>query len=703
VGKRRKQIINSMNPNVGQIISNRYRVDSFVASGGMGVVYRVWDLHRNVPVAMKVLHTDLAEDHSIYRRFLREAKALEKLAHPHIVPFFGLGHTAQITFLLELFVDGPTLKDILRKRDDKRLSVLETLTYLKALCSALGYAHANGVVHCDVKPGNVIVDQGGNIYLTDFGIARHADSATTTLGLAGTPAYLAPEQIMGEPVTSETDIYALGVMLFEILTGQRPFRGHEKGMESGGSTVGERIRFEHLNLPPPDPRVFNPDVNENLAQVILKCLAKEPGMRYSNARDLLLAACTSVGINSDTIPNRVDVSNISIALSDIERDNDQDQELGMRGIDRTGNGRPQPAHWLTAFATIVLVGIIFGVLINSGTSKEPPNRDGVAIIANTEIVISSTTALISAVKLSTETATSTPPPSKTPTLNPTPSQTSTPISTWRQGQLVFVAGSAWNTALYTLNLANDGEPILLYSPVEKTLVASPSWSPDGTRIMFTQFEGNDRFTYVISAKLGESPYRLHNCMYGSWSPDNNEIVCKSSTRSSFDIIDSSNGSLNESIKMAGGATLPDWSSQNNEIVYVVINESQTSIWSTELKAGALPSLLAGASSENYAPSWSPDGKWIAYQSNQNSPLSDLWIMDNKGSNVRRVIQTESRFWSRAPTWSPDGKWLAFVSDQAGSIGADFGEIFVVSLVTGEIHQITNTGGKVYDWRVSWRK
>src|SRR3972149_8492524 len=183
----------------------------------MGAVYRVWDLKRNVPLAMKVLHSDLADDPHMFKRFQREANALKRLTHPNIVQFYGLFHTLDIAFLLERFVDGPSLKDILRQK--KQLSIQEVLVYLKALCAALGYAHANGVVHCDVKPGNVLIDQGGNIYLTDFGVARHAESTTTTLGTAGTPAYMAPEQIRGEAVTPATDVYALGVMLFEMLTG----------------------------------------------------------------------------------------------------------------------------------------------------------------------------------------------------------------------------------------------------------------------------------------------------------------------------------------------------------------------------------------------------------------------------------------------------------------------------------------------------
>lgn len=684
-----------MNPIIGQVILDRYRVDAFVASGGMGAVYRVWDLQRNVPIAMKVLHTDLADDPSVYKRFFREAKALENLAHPHIVPFFGLGRTSETTFLLERFVDGPSLKEILSKRDNKRVSVLEALTYLKALCAALGYAHANGVVHCDVKPGNVMVDRGGNIYLTDFGIARHADSTTTTLGLAGTPAYLAPEQVRGEPVTSQTDIYALGVVLFEILTGQRPFLGTEKEAESGGSTAGERIRYGHLRLPPPNSRLLNPDINEQLAQVILRCLAKEPKQRFSSTREFYLAACASAGVNPEAVPGRVDIGSI-YKPSELELDPGQDQDLGQDENGSATGGRHRTVSLLAALAGIVLVAILGGFMIKAAFAEDP-ERGGVISVTDTPQIGRTLTPIL----VPTNFATPTLLPSKIPSLTPIPSLTFTPVSTWRQGQLVFVAGSSWNTALYTLDLVNDGEPVLLYAPSTKTLVAAPSWSPDGAKIMFTQFEGNDRFTYVINAKPGASPIKLHKCMYGSWSPDSKEIVCKSSISSTFDIIDASTGSVNESIRMTGGATLPDWSKQNNEIVYVLVNDNQTSIWLSELIAGALPSLLAGASSENYAPAWSPDGKWIVFQSNQSSPLSDLWVMDDNGSNVRRVLQTDGQYWSRAPSWSPDGQWLAFVSNQAGSIGADFGEIFVVSLTTGELHQITSTGGKVYDWRVSW--
>jgi serine/threonine-protein kinase len=293
-----------MNTIIGQILLNQFRVDAFVASGGMGAVYKVWDMRRNVSLAMKMLHAELAEDPSIFKRFEREARALQRLAHPNIVPFYGLYKTDDFAFLLEQYVDGPTLKHVLRQQYGKPLTIEQTLIYLKALSAALGYAHNNGVVHCDVKPGNVMVDRGGTIYLTDFGIARHAESTTTTLSAAGTAAYMAPEQCRAEPVTAQTDVYALGVIIYEMLTGSRPFQGDERGAESSGATAGERIRYAHVHLKPPDPRQFNPALSTALADALLKALAKEPAARYRDARALYEAVCAAAQADPDMVPDR---------------------------------------------------------------------------------------------------------------------------------------------------------------------------------------------------------------------------------------------------------------------------------------------------------------------------------------------------------------------------------------------------------------
>jgi len=340
---------------IGKILLNQFRVDDFIASGGMGAVYRVWDLKRNVPLAMKVLHTDLAEDPSIFKRFQREANALKKLAHPNIVPFYGLFRSGDLIFLLERFVGGPSLAELLRQRKGQAFSAQEALICLKALSAALAYAHANGYVHCDVKPGNVLIDQGGNIFLTDFSITRYADSTTTTLASAGTPSYMAPEQFRGEAVSPATDVYALGVLLFEMLCGRRPFRGTEPDTEKGGASQNERIRYAHLNLLPPDPTSLNQSVPSALAQVVMKALAKDPKDRYSSALELFFAACTSVGVSPDAVANRLVASGTSIQT-----------ELASRATDRVPSKISLQPRWPAVKESrglMLIAGGIIGVLV----------------------------------------------------------------------------------------------------------------------------------------------------------------------------------------------------------------------------------------------------------------------------------------------------------------------------------------------------
>ncbi len=296
---------------IGQVILNRYRVDSFLEAGGMGVVYRVWDLARNVPLAMKVLHDDFNNDESIFKMFQREADSLTKLTHPHIVPFYGFYQTPDYAFFLERYIDGPSLKRLLHERRGKPLDVASAIIFLKALCAALGYAHVNGLVHCDIKPGNVLIDQGGNIYLTDFGVARHSLSTATTMASAGTPAYMAPEQIRGEPVSAETDIYALGTLLFEMLTGRRPFLGNEPESEEYGPSTDQRIYYAQMNINPANPARLNPAIPIPLSQVILKALSKDPGQRFHTTQELFQAICQATGVQAEAVADHISSESVS--------------------------------------------------------------------------------------------------------------------------------------------------------------------------------------------------------------------------------------------------------------------------------------------------------------------------------------------------------------------------------------------------------
>ena len=299
---------------IGRVISQRYRVDSRVASGGMGTIYRVLDFKRNVPLAMKVLHPKLTYDTGSLQRFQSEAGALQEFEHKNIVPFYGVFQADGIAFLLEKFIAGGTLKDKLKEQPGQRFTIHQTLSVQKALCSALGYLHAHNFVHCDVKPANIMLDVDGNIFLTDFGIARHVNNRDAALHHAGTPTYMSPEQIRGQPVTPASDIYSLGVVLFELLTGRLPFLGTEAGLERGGPTTRDRLKYAHLNLDPPDPRRFNPSIPPDLSNSLRTALVKHPAYRYRNAQEFFQSFFNASGIPAHQVTDQVvsEPSNISV-------------------------------------------------------------------------------------------------------------------------------------------------------------------------------------------------------------------------------------------------------------------------------------------------------------------------------------------------------------------------------------------------------
>lgn len=270
----------------GRLINNRYHVVAFIGRGGMAEVYQVWDQKRASHLAMKVLREDLAEDKIFLRRFRREAQTLEKLQHPNIVRFYGLEREGDLAFMLMDFVEGTTLRKVIFRAEGP-LALAQVLEVARPVCSALHYAHQLGLVHCDLKPANVMIHHNGPVLVTDFGIARMTDAATVTMVGFGTPAYMTPEQVRGENPTPQTDIYAVGVVLFEMLTGgERPFIGEQAPITG---TTGEKVRWEHLNLAPPSPRRFNPSLSPQLESLILGCLAKNPRDRYRSSLELLSA------------------------------------------------------------------------------------------------------------------------------------------------------------------------------------------------------------------------------------------------------------------------------------------------------------------------------------------------------------------------------------------------------------------------------
>jgi tRNA A-37 threonylcarbamoyl transferase component Bud32 len=266
---------------VGTLLSQRYRLDAKVGTGGMSTVYRAFDTVLERQVAIKLMHREIAGDSAQLERFRREAKAVAQLNHPHVVGVIDAGEEGDPEFptpyIVFEFVEGETLKDRIRRNG--RLPVSESIAYAIEIARALGAAHASQIVHRDVKPQNVLVDEDGAAKVTDFGIARSlAQEGLTADGrVLGTTDYVSPEQALGHVVSGQSDLYSLGIVMFEMLTGDVPFKGDNQ----------IAVAMKHVREELPDVQVRRPEVSAALAAVLDGATAKELDRRYPDAASLI--------------------------------------------------------------------------------------------------------------------------------------------------------------------------------------------------------------------------------------------------------------------------------------------------------------------------------------------------------------------------------------------------------------------------------
>ena len=267
---------------VGTLLDARYRIDAVVGSGGMSTVYRAFDTVLERPVAIKLMHRDIARDSDQLERFRREARAVAQLNHPHIVQIIDAGEEGDpggqvLPYIVFEYVEGETLKARIRRLG--RLPVPEAVAYAIEIARALDAAHARHIVHRDVKPQNVLIDVEGSAKVTDFGIARtlDEDGLTSDGRVLGTTDYVSPEQALGHPVGPQSDIYSLGVVLFEMLTGDVPFHGENQ----------VTVAMKHVREDLPDVQIRRPEVSAALAAVLERATTKDLGRRTPDAASLI--------------------------------------------------------------------------------------------------------------------------------------------------------------------------------------------------------------------------------------------------------------------------------------------------------------------------------------------------------------------------------------------------------------------------------
>jgi eukaryotic-like serine/threonine-protein kinase len=269
----------AVDPLVGRVLDRRYRIDSRIARGGMATVYVSHDLKLDRTVALKVMHPNLAQDDDFVRRFIHEAKSAAALSHPNIVSVFDQGTDGADVFLAMEYVPGRTLRDVLAQRG--RLGPREALELMRPVLGALAAAHRAGLVHRDVKPENVLVMEDGRIKVADFGLARaeSASKQTKTGVLLGTVGYLAPEQVLSGSSDARADVYAAGIMLFELLTGRQPYEGD----------TALAVAYKHVNEVVPLPSSWLPGLPAQLDALVATATSREPARRPPDAGHFLAA------------------------------------------------------------------------------------------------------------------------------------------------------------------------------------------------------------------------------------------------------------------------------------------------------------------------------------------------------------------------------------------------------------------------------
>jgi len=262
-----------------------YKITEQLGAGGMATVYKAYHARLDRNVAIKVMHATFLQNDAFVARFEREARIVARLEHPNIVPIYDYSEVEKQPYLVMKFIEGQTLKDVLRESSLPQDEILRLMT---AVAHALDYAHKQGVLHRDIKPSNIIIDQRGNPYLTDFGLARLLQAGESTMSadvMLGTPHYISPEQASGSTeLDARTDIYSLGVVLYELLTGRVPYAGN----------TPYAIVHDHVYTPVPRTSEVNPGISPQIENVLLKALEKKPADRYATASEMLDALRSAV-------------------------------------------------------------------------------------------------------------------------------------------------------------------------------------------------------------------------------------------------------------------------------------------------------------------------------------------------------------------------------------------------------------------------
>jgi len=696
---------------------DRYEIRKEIGRGGMATVYTGYDTRMKREVAIKVLLRELLTAPHLRERFVREAEGIAGLDHPSIVPVYDFGEDDGDPFLVMRFMAGGSLADKLK---EGKMSLGDSAIVVHRVATALDRAHEMGIVHRDLKPGNVLFDQYGNAFLSDFGIVKvlqEASSMTGTGTLFGTPHYMSPEQVVGEvTLDGRSDIYALGIMLWEMLSGATPY----------DAATPLAVAFKHVYDDIPHIMDSVTGLPQEIDALLNKALAKDRDERYQKAGDLdsELLKIASVGMDVEDLIrttgslNRHEVLvqqpepkadatsieppiHVEATVSDAAPVGDQPpaqgeppKEVGGLGAAVPPGGpppsAPKPAAgvggppkeeerkglpgWVWILGGVILLALIVGGVVMFGRGA------GIGAVAEATATPTQEPAT------DAPSPTDTPAPTATETeVPPTPTETPLPGGLW----FALVSGPGISANIWLMPV--DGRP----DGSDRTMLTETGfnnrgarWSPDGTQIVFRgDGPGAKAAVFLMNADGSGDVQALtdstSNDTEPAWSPDGTQIVFASDREGTYDIyVMNADGSDVHRITFGGSAERsPNWSPDGNSIVYVSNEKGGNDIY-VMAADGRDQTRLTENTVTDYSPIWSPDGTKIVYVSEaRGNP--DIWIMNADGSDVTQL--TTDLAADLAPGWSPDGDQILFISKRQGN-----GDLWVMNADGTNQEAITRT-------------
>ncbi len=350
---------------IGSVVDGRYSVLAKLGGGGMADVWLAEDTHLQRRIALKILHARLAQDREFVMRFQREAESAAGLQHPNVVAVFDRGEWQGTYYIAMQYVEGPTLKQLI----DSGITVEQGVAVIRQVLQAAGYAHRQGIIHRDLKPQNVIVDPEGKAVVTDFGIARAGVSEITQTGsVMGTPHYLSPEQAQGFDVTAVSDLYSIGVMLYEALTGRVPFEGE--------SAVA--VAMKQVSQMPQRPSSIQPRVSPALDAVVMRALEKDPGQRFQSADAFIAALDQAMREPGGAGRGTTSFAALPPVVAVPGEEGEEDPEAKRK---RRRN------WWILAALVAILIGALVGIFASRGNpTTEVPSVEGRSLQRAEEIL-----------------------------------------------------------------------------------------------------------------------------------------------------------------------------------------------------------------------------------------------------------------------------------------------------------------------------